>query len=64
MTIEDYPLVGICSTEESARLSQLIRIVNLERVPAYGDSDDEDYSDEGRARGRFLLHYLEKEGSE
>lgn len=60
MTIEDYPLVGISSAEESARLSQLIRIVNLERVPAYGDSDDEDYSDEGGDHSCFLLHYLKK----
>lgn len=58
--MEDYPLVGICSTEESARLSQLIRIVNLERETVYGALDDEDSSDEGRDHSCFLLHNFKK----
>lgn len=47
LAIEDYTLLGICSAEESSRLSKLIRNVNFERVPLCGQSDYEDYIDEG-----------------
>lgn len=56
LAIEDYTLLGIYSAEESSRLSKLIRNLNVEQVPQCGQSDYEDYIDDGRDHCYFLVH--------
>lgn len=49
LTMEDYPILGICTMEDRARLFHLVQMIKTDLESLVCEDDDGNYNDEGHA---------------